>query len=453
MFQDVTERKADERRIRHIALHDPLTGLPNRVLFHDRLAQALARARRTCAGGGAGEEQVAVMVLDLDGFKDVNDTLGHETGDRLLRAIAVCLGAVIRASDTLARLGGDEFAVVQAGVLRPADAATLADKLLFELAAPCALDGETFHVTASIGIALFPCDGADGEALLRHADLALYRAKAQGRNRFAFFEPDMDAQAQARRRLERELRLALERGEFVLHYQPQLDLGSGRFTGAEALVRWNHPERGLLLPDEFIPLAETNALIRPLGAWVLREACRQARLWLEQGWRLTVAVNVSPVQLRNGHLLPAVGEALRQAGLEPARLELELTEGVLVANLEQDGDGLLRDLTAEGVRLAIDDFGIGYSSLAYLKHLPVQTIKIDRSFVSGLGSDPTAEALVRAIVTLGHSLGKRVVAEGVETQVQQAAVRALGCDAAQGFLLARPQPSKQLSDLLALSPP
>ena len=262
----------------------------------------------------------------------------------------------------------------------------------------------------------------------------------------------MDEQAQARRRLEVELRLALERGEFVLHYQPQLDLGSGRFTGAEALVRWQHPERGLVLPDGFIPLAEANGLIRALGTWVLREACRQARAWRERGWRLTVAVNLSPVQLRNGYLLPAVGEALARAGLEPARLELELTEGVLMESLEQDGEGFLHGLTAEGVRLAIDDFGIGYSSLAYLQHLPVQTIKIDRSFVRGLGgAEPAAEALVRAMVTLGHSLGKRVVAEGVETPVQLAAVRALGCDAAQGFLLAHPQPGEQLTDLLALT--
>ena len=338
--------------------------------------------------------------------KTSTTTLGHETGDRLLRAIAACLGAVIRASDTLARLGGDEFAVVQAGVLRPADAATLADKLLFELAVPArSMARRSMSPPASAS----PCSRATGPMVRRCFATPTSRSTAP-RRKAGTGSPSSNqtwTRRAARRRLERELRLALERGEFVLHYQPQLDLGSGRFTGAEALVRWNHPERGLLLPDEFIPLAETNALIRPLGAWVLREACRQARLWREQGWRLTVAVNVSPVQLRNGHLLPAVGEALRQAGLEPARLELELTEGVLVANLEQDGDGLLRDLTAEGVRLAIDDFGIGYSSLAYLQHLPVQTIKIDRSFVSGLGSDPTAEALVRAIVTLGHSLGKR----------------------------------------------
>ena len=336
---------------------------------------------------------------------------------------------------------------------RPADAAALADKLLCELAAPCALDGETFHVTASIGIALFPRDGADGEALLRHADLALYRAKAQGRNRFAFFEPGMDAQAQARRRLERELRLALERGEFVLHYQPQLDLGSGRFTGAEALVRWNHPERGLLLPGEFIPLAEANGLIRPLGAWVLREACRQARLWREQGWRLTVAVNLSPVQLRNGHLLPAVGEALApgrsRAGAARARAHRGRAGGEPRAGRRRLAAGLDGGGGAAGDRRFRDRL-----QLLGLPAAPAGADDQDRPLVrQRAGQDPTAEALVRAIVTLGHSLGKRVVAEGVETQVQLAALRALGCDAAQGFLLARPQPSKQLIDLLALSPP
>ena len=248
----------------------------------------------------------------------------------------------------------------------------------------------------------------------------------------------MDEEAQARRRLERELRQALERGEFVLHYQPQLELATGRFVGVEALVRWNHPERGLVPPGEFIPAAEANGLIRPLGAWVLREACRQAKAWRERGWDLSVAVNLSPAQLRHSQFLPVIGDALAAAGLEPARLELEITEGVLMENFEQKGDGFLRGLTADGVRLALDDFGIGYSSLAYLKHLPVKTIKIDRSFVRDLGQDPDALALVRAIVTLGHSLRKRVVAEGVENATQLALLRELGCDEAQGYYIARP---------------
>ena len=298
----------------------------------------------------------------------------------------------------------------------------------------------------SIGIALFPQDGPDPDTLLKHAELALYRAKALGRNQFRFFEAAMDEAAQARRRLERELRLGLERGEFVLHYQPQLELASGRLAGVEALIRWNHPERGLVLPGAFIPAAEANGLIRPLGAWVLREACRQAKAWRERGWDLSVAVNLSPAQLRHSQFLPTIGDALEAAGLEPARLELEITEGVLMENFEQQGDSFLRGLTADGVRLALDDFGIGYSSLAYLKHLPVKTIKIDRSFVRDLGQDPDALALVRAIVTLGHSLRKRVVAEGVENAIQLDLLRELGCDEAQGFHIARPLDTEQLEN-------
>ena len=270
---------------------------------------------------------------------------------------------------------------------KPADVAALADKVLATLAAPFDLDGQEVHVSTSIGVALFPQDGPDPDTLLKHAELALYRAKAQGRDRFRFFEPAMDEEAQARRRLERELRQALQRGEFVLHYQPQLELATGRFAGVEALVRWHHPERGLVPPGEFIPAAEASGLIRPLGAWVLREACRQANAWHGRGWELSVAVNLSPAQLRQSGVLPVIGEALAAAGLEPGRLELEITEGVLMENVEQTGDGFLRRLTADGIRLALDDFGIGYSSLAYLKHLPVKTIKIDRSFVRDLGQE------------------------------------------------------------------
>ena len=273
--------------------------------------------------------------------------------------------------------------------------------------------------------------------LLKNADLALYRAKAQGRDRFRLFEPAMDEEAQARRRLERELRQALQRGEFVLHYQPQLELATGRFAGVEALVRWHHPERGLVPPGAFIPAAEASGLIRPLGAWVLREACRQADVWRQAGQELSVAVNLSPAQLRRRLPRPAIGEALAATGLEPGRLELEITEGVLMENVQHKGDGFLRGLAADGVRLAIDDFGTGYSSLAYLKHLPVDAIKIDRSFVRDLGRHPRDEALVRGIVMLGQSLGKRVVAEGVENATQLSLLRELGCDQAQGFFIAR----------------
>jgi diguanylate cyclase (GGDEF)-like protein len=427
--------------VRRLALHDLLTGLPNRTLLHDRLDQELARARRE---GG----MVAVLLLDLDSFKDINDTLGHPVGDQLLRAVAQRITTAVRATDTLARLGGDEFALVQPQTRQTAEVLALADKVLATVAKPFDVDGQEVQTSTSIGIALFPQDGQDPDTLLQHAELALYRAKAQGGDQFRFFEPAMDEEAQARRRLERELRQALERGEFVLHYQPQLELASGRLVGAEALVRWNHPERGLLLPGAFIPTAEANGLIRPLGAWVLRGACRQAKAWRERGWDFSVAVNLSPAQLRHSQFLPMIGEALEEAGLEPARLELEITEGVLMENFEQRGDSFLRGLTADGVRLALDDFGTGYSSLAYLKHLPVRTIKIDRSFVRDLGQDPDALALVRAIVTLGHSLRKRVVAEGVENATQLALLRELGCDEAQGFHIARPLAAEQLEGLL-----
>ena len=427
--------------VRRLALHDLLTGLPNRTLLHDRLGQELARARRE---GG----MVAVLSLDLDSFKDVNDTLGHPVGDQLLCAVAQRITTAVRATDTLARLGGDEFALVQPQIRQPAEVVALADKILATVARPFDLDGQEIHASTSIGVALFPQDGQDPDTLLQHAELALYRAKAQGRDQFRFFEPAMDEEAQARRRLERELRDGLERGEFVLHYQPQLELATGRFAGVEALMRWKHPERGLVLPGAFIPAAEANGLIRPLGRWALGEACRQARAWRERGWDISVAVNLSPAQLRHTQFLPTVGDALEEAGLEPARLELEITEGVLMENFEQKGDSFLRGLTADGVRLALDDFGIGYSSLAYLKHLPVKTIKIDRSFVCDLGQDPDAEALVRAIVTLGHSLRKRVVAEGVENASQLALLRELGCDGVQGFYIARPLEAEQLEGLL-----
>jgi diguanylate cyclase (GGDEF)-like protein len=436
----LTEAERDVRRLAH---HDPLTGLPNRLLFQDRLGQALAHARRERVGA-------AVMILDLDDFKGVNDTLGHAAGDRLLHLLAGRLGGAIRATDTLARLGGDEFAVVQPALREPEDAMTLARKLIGTLDAPFALTEHEAHVTASIGIALFPGDGADAGELLKNADLALYRAKREGRGQHRFFEPAMDAELRARRRLERELRRALERDELALVYQPQLDLPTGRITGVEALVRWTHLECGrVVLPDEFIPAAEASGLIQPLGAWVLREACRQAAAWRAEGLALTIAVNVSPAQLRHPDALEAVNEALRVSGLDPGLLELEITEGVLMETFGQGVPNLLGELAAQGVRLAIDDFGTGYSSLAYLKRLPVQRIKIDRSFVRDIGSDPEDEAVVQAIVSLGHTLGKEVVAEGVESEAQLAFLRRLGCDAVQGFLLARPQAPAELRHLLA----
>ena len=442
VVRDVTERREAEERVRRLALRDALTGLPNRTLLHDRLAHAIALARRESA-------EVAVMILDLDHFKDVNDTLGHHKGDQLLCAVARRLSRVVRDSDTLARLGGDEFALVQDQGGAPADAVTLASRILDALSAPFDLDGLEVHAPASIGIALFPGNGSDPAELLKNADLALYRAKNEGRFRFRLFEPAMDAEVQARKLLELELRRAIEREELVLEYQPQLDLTSGRFVAVEALVRWQHPTRGLVLPGEFIPVAEASGLIRALGEWVLHQACRQGEAWNRKGCSLTVAVNLSPAQLKHNHIGPTVGQALTQTGIDPGRLEFEITEGVLIEKLEQGQDSCLLDLTRQGVRLAIDDFGIGYSSLSYLKQLPVAKIKIDRSFVRDIDTKADADALVRAMIVLGHNLGKRVVAEGVETERQLALLRQFGCDGAQGFLLARPQSAEHIESLLA----
>ena len=439
---DITARKAAESRIEHLALHDALTGLPNRALLLDRLGHTLERARR--AGIGA-----AIMALDLDGFKDVNDSFGHDAGDRLLCAVAERIAGLIRGSDTLARVGGDEFALVQGDIRGPEAAVSLARKVLTSLVVPFDLHGQEVHASASLGIALFPGDGHGPADLLRSADLALYRAKQEGRRRYQLFNRAMDAEAQTRRRVERELRSALERGELSLYYQPQLDLETDRFTAVEALVRWHHPKRGLVLPGEFVPVAEASGLIHHLGAWVLREACCQAQAWREHGLTLAMGVNVSPAQLRHPDGLGAVDEALRVSGLDPRLLELEITEGLLVELSGGTTGDQLAALANRGVQIAIDDFGTGYSSLAYLKRLPVQRIKIDRSFVRGIGTDPEDEAVVQAIVGLGHALGKKVVAEGVESAAQLAFLRQLGCDAAQGFLLSRPQPVGLLESMLA----
>ena len=425
-----------------MAHHDELTGLPNRYLLRDRLRQALAHAQRT-------GEHLSLLLLDLDRFKDVNDALGHPTGDHLLRAAAKRLAGVVRISDTLARLGGDEFAVLQTNVPEAGGTAVLAERLVEAVAAPFTVDGQGIRVAASIGIAVHPDDGADADELVRRADLALYRAKHEGRGRFRFFEPAMDARARSRRQLEQELRRALDAGEFVLHYQPQVELATGRVDGVEALVRWRHPTRGLVPPAEFIPAAEACGLIVPLGAWVLGEACRQVRAWQDAGLMLTVAVNLSPVQVRHDGLLEAIDDALDAYHLDGNCLEVELTENLLLDRSEAATDQTLRGLAARGIRLALDDFGTGYSSLGYLKRLPVQRIKIDRSFVRDIGSDPDDEAVVQAIVTMGHTLGKQVVAEGVETQAQLAFLRRLGCDAAQGFLLGRPTEAAQIAPLLA----
>jgi diguanylate cyclase (GGDEF)-like protein/PAS domain S-box-containing protein len=444
--QDVTDRVEAERQIRHMAQHDGLTGLPNRLLFGDRLAQALAAARRSGDG-------VAVLCLDLNDFKSVNDSLGHAAGDELLRRVAERLGELVRDSDTVARLGGDEFAVIQTGIQGLTGAAVLARRMVERLSEPVTVDGQELWTSACVGIALFPDDGHDPTTLLRHADMALYRAKAFGRGAFQFFLPEMNEELRLRRDLERDLRQALDEGHFALAFQPQLDLWQERIVGIEALLRWPHPGRGLVPPDLFIPVAEESGLIMTLGEWALHAACAQARAWLDAGLApMRVAVNLSPIQFRHQDLLDVVTRALEETGLPARLLELEITEGALMHDTES-ATATLAGLHALGVGIAVDDFGTGYSSLGYLKRFPIDKIKIDRSFIFDIPADRDDAAIARAVITLGHSLGLKVIAEGVETAAQLAFLKREGCDEAQGYFFAAPLSAAACTDLLARGGP
>ncbi len=436
---DVTERKQAEARIAYMAHHDALTGLPNRVLFHERLADALARVRR--AGGWSG---LAVHCLDLDHFKSVNDTLGHPVGDQLLKAVAERLGACVGEEALVARLGGDEFAVIQPLAAGPNAAGELASRLIAVVAAPYEVQGHEVVIGASIGIALAPDDGDTADALLRNADMALYRAKAEGRGTSHFFEPEMDRRIQARRSLELDLRKAFVAGEFELFYQPLVNLGSNAVTGFEALLRWHHPERGMISPAEFIPLAEEIGLIVPLGEWVLRQACSQAATWPGE---IKVAVNLSPAQFRSRGVVQAVMSALAHSRLAPERLELEITETVLLGETDANLATLHR-LREIGARISMDDFGTGYSSLSYLRSFPFDKIKIDRSFVRELAERPDCVAIVRAVTGLGASLGIATTAEGVETREQLERLRREGCTEVQGFLFSPPRPAGEIACLM-----
>jgi diguanylate cyclase (GGDEF)-like protein len=416
-----------------MAHHDALTGLPNRVLFHRRLGEALSRIRR---GGG----QLAVLCLDLDQFKSVNDTLGHPVGDALLKTVAQRLDHCVGDSDMVARLGGDEFAIILPTIGGPQDAEQTASKVIDVLGQPYEIQGHELVVGASIGIAIAPGDGDAADALLRNADMALYRAKGDGRGRFNFFEPEMDRRIQLRRTLELDLRKAFQNGEFELYYQPLINLAGGDVSGFEALLRWRHPERGMVSPAEFIPLAEEIGLITPLGEWVLRNACAEAMTWPAH---VKVAVNLSPVQFKSRNLVQAVLTALAYSRLPATRLELEITESVLLGETEANL-AVLHQLRSLGVHISMDDFGTGYSSLSYLRSFPFDKIKIDQSFVRELAERPDCMAIIRAVVGLGTSLGIATTAEGVETPEQLERLRAEGCTEVQGFLL---RPPRRASDV------
>ena len=438
---DITERKRAQERIRHLAHHDALTGLPNRLLLLDRLQQAVAQARRD-------GQRFAVLMLDLDDFKDVNDTLGHSLGDQLLCAVAERLRRTIRQSDTLARFGGDEFVLVQTGLEDLSGVMALAHKIVDVLARGFLLDEQQVHTTASIGVALYPDDGTEPDRLLKNADLALYRAKAQGRNRFEFYVHDLQTEIHARKQLESDLRRAVEQGDLRLVYQPQFELGSRRIVGAEALLRWTHPERGAIPPRQFIPVAEATGLIHPIGTWILEQACRQARAWMLAGTPLRVSVNLSAAQCRQSGFVDTVARLLVRHEVDPALLDLEITESLFMDPSADCIGSNLRILAENGVQLSIDDFGTGYSSLAYLKRFPVHRIKLDQTFVQGIGQDPEDEAIVRAVLGLGRGLGKQIVAEGVESEAQLAFLRELDCDFGQGFLLGAPMSARKLDRLL-----
>jgi diguanylate cyclase (GGDEF)-like protein/PAS domain S-box-containing protein len=428
---DITTEIEADRRAQYLALHDPLTDLPNRELLNERLGQAIA-------GVGRRGDLAALLLLDLDRFKDINDTLGHPAGDLLLKNVAARLSACVREVDTVARIGGDEFAIVQVGIRDAAEAQLLSRRLLELFRTPLELDGHEVLVTLSIGVALIPTDGSIPAKLLQHADIALYRAKEEGRNGSRFFEPEMDAHLQQRKALERDLRLALSRDELELYYQPKISLLNDELAGVEALLRWHHPERGLVPPGEFIGVAEETGLILQVGEWVLRTACRQAAAWAG----LQVSVNISPAQFRQPDLVQIVEHALQESGLAPHRLELEVTESVLIQQADAAAK-LLGDLKALGVRVAMDDFGTGYSSLSYLQRFPFDKIKVDRSFIWAIGTEPTAAAIVRAVINLASSLGMLTCAEGVETDEQLAAVRGEGCSEVQGYLFGKPMPAAE----------
>jgi len=441
VFRDVSAARAMSKQISHAAQHDFLTGLPNRMLLNDRITQAIALAARHT-------RKVALVFLDLDGFKHINDSLGHPIGDRLLQSIAARLADCVRASDTVSRQGGDEFVVLLSEIKQLEDPAMSVRRMLQVLAQPHYLDNHELHVTASIGVSVYPDDGHDAETLIKNADTAMYQAKENGRQSYQFFEPFMNFRAVERQSIEEGLRRALERQEFSLQYQPKVNLRTGEITGAEALLRWTHPARGPVSPKEFIPVAEDSGLILPIGNWVLREACRQARAWVQAGLpNATMAVNISAMEFRDGRFLESVFAALEETGMKPESLELELTESVLMkrAGFAQS---ILKSLRASGVQVALDDFGTGYSSLSYLRKFSVDSLKVDQSFVRQITEEPCETTIVTAIIGMAHSLKMRVVAEGVETREELEFLQTHYCDEAQGYYFSPPVSAFQFAELL-----
>ncbi len=446
VFRDVTANREMAEKAAHASEHDHLTGLPNRLLLNDRISQAIALAPRH-------GKQVAVLFLDLDGFKHINDSLGHGVGDRLLQSTAKRLVDCVRVSDTVSRQGGDEFVVLLSEAEDWEDAAIVARRMLAAVAESHAIDHHELQITTSIGVSVFPDDGADVETLIKNADTAMYQAKENGRQSFQFFKPEMNQRAVERQSIEASLRRALERGEFTLNYQPKVDLKTGAITCAEALIRWTHPTRGSVPPAQFIPIAEESGLIRPIGLWVLREACLQARAWEEAGLpTVSIAVNVSAVELRDENFLEPFLEVLADTHMVPGDLEVELTESVLMTHPESAAR-ILQALREQGVQVAADDFGTGYSSLSYLRKFPIDALKIDQSFVSQITAGGDDMSIVTAVISMARSLNLRVVAEGVETLEQLEFLRSHECDEAQGFYFSRPVPAEQFARLLRAGVP
>ena len=441
VFHDVSVARALSGQMTYAAQHDLLTGLPNRLLLNDRISQSIALARRQ-------NRTIALMFLDLDNFKYVNDSLGHAVGDQLLESVSKRLVAGVRASDTVSRQGGDEFVILLPEIAHPGDVAKSARKLLLSLSIPHSVAGRDLHIDGSIGISVFPEDGQDAETLIKSADTAMYSAKESGRNNFQFFTPAMNRKAVERQSLEGSLHTALAGDEFLLHYQPTIDLDSGEITGVEALIRWQHPERGLIPPGQFVPIAMDSGLIVPIGRWVMREACGQARAWQKAGLpQLTISVNVSASEFRDEGFVAGVRAILAETGLEPRYLELELTEGALMKDVASTA-AMLQELKTMGVHLAVDDFGTGYSSLSYLRQFPVDVLKIDQSLVQQITSDVDDSSIVGAIINMGRSMKRLVIAEGVETEGQRNFLQSQHCAEGQGYLFSRPVAAEQFPHLL-----